>query len=161
MNKYILTDAQPEYNADSDALAKVITMRLGLLPRKKGATDYMHKILLELYERTKKATREKNPELSVMTVEEMASFAGITKQTMYEYVDRWLQVEFISKVSYIGSEKKVIKGYKLNGTTLEDAFLKSKIIILKNLDETQRYIQEIQKQLKNEKIKATMLNQPI
>lgn len=156
MNKIILTDAEPEYNADSDALAKIVTMRLGLLPRKKGSTDYMHKILLELYERTKKATREKNPELAVMTVEEMAAFASITKQTMYEYVDRWLQLEFISKVSYIGSDKKVVKGYKLSGNTLEDAFQKARIIVMKNLDATQNYIQELQKLLKNEKIKASM-----
>lgn len=156
MNKILLTDAEPEYNANSDALAKIITMRLGLLPRKKGSTDHMHKIMLELYERSKKAAREKNPELAVMTVEEMAAFAGITKQTMYEYVDRWLQLEFISKVSYIGSDKKVVKGYKLTGSTLEDAFQKARIVVMKNLDTTQHYILELQKLLKNEKIKASM-----
>jgi DNA-binding transcriptional regulator GbsR (MarR family) len=87
-----------------------------------------------------------------MTVEEMAMHAGISRQTMYDYIKRWLDMDFISKTSYIGAEQKVIIGYKLNGPTLESAFDKSKTKILNNVDITAKYIGELQRILKNEKI---------
>jgi hypothetical protein len=155
MKKIILGDVEPDYNCDSNSLARIITSRLGLIPRKEGSTDALHKILLELYERTKIATRDKKPEAAIMTVEEMASFAGITKQTMYEHLEKWLNLDFLVKISYISGEK-IVKGYRLNGTTLEEAFTKAKVIIGKNLDLTQKYIQDLQKMLKNEKISATI-----
>jgi hypothetical protein len=157
MRKIVLQDTEPEFNADSDALAKVVASRLGLLPRKRGSTDVMHKLLLELYERQKVATREKVPEKAVMSVEEMAGFSGITKQTMYEYLERWLVIEFIHKVTFLSNGKKVI-GYKINGTTLEDAFKKTQVVVVNNLRETETYISELQKLLKNEKIRASMKN---
>jgi hypothetical protein len=43
-------------------------------------------------------------------------------------------------------------GYKLNGNTLEQAFEKTKAKINNNLQFTQKYILELQKTLKNEKI---------
>ena len=110
MRKFILTDAEPPFNSDSDTVAKIVTSRLGLLPRKLGATDAMHLLLLELYERTKLATRDKNAELAVMTVEQMAAFAKITKQTMYEYLERWNDLEFIVRVSFFDAQKKKIVG---------------------------------------------------
>jgi hypothetical protein len=155
MKKIVLQDTEPEFNADSDALAKVVASRLGLLPRKRGSTDVMHKLFLELYERQKIATREKIPEKAVMSVEDMASFSGITKQTMYEYLERWLVIDFIHKVTFLSNGKKVI-GYKINGTTLEDAFKKTQAVVTNNLRETEKYIQELQKLLKNEKIRASM-----
>jgi len=155
MRKIILTDTEPEFNADSDALAKVVASRLGLLPRKKGSTDIMHKLLLELYERQKIATREKILEKAVMSVEDMAGFSGITKQTMYEYLERWLAIDFIHKVTFIAHGKKVV-GYKINGTTLEEAFRKTQAIVQNNLADTEKYISELQKLLKNEKIRASM-----
>lgn len=158
MKKIIITDAEPEFNANSDALAKVIVSRLGLLPRKRGSNDSMHKIMLELYERSKNATRVKNPKLAVMSVEKMADFAGITKQTMYDYLGRWLDIDFIYKVSYIDDRGKKIVGYKLNGNNLEEAFKKSSSIILKNLNQTEKYVSELQKLIKNEKIRESALN---
>lgn len=159
MKNIILNNTESEFNPSSDSLAKVIVSRLGLLPRKKGSTDSMHKIMLELYEKTKQANREKKPEAAVMTVEEMAAFAGITKQTMYEYLERWLTIEFIVRITYMatvdGKPKKVV-GYKLNGTTIEDAFSKVQNVINKNLNQTQNYISELQRMIKNEKIKEKM-----
>ncbi len=156
MNKIILTDLEPGINPDSDELANVVVTRLGLMPRKKGSTEKMNLVLVELYERAKKAYRDKNPTIAVMTVEEMASLAGITRQTMYDYLKRWLVLDFITKTSFIGLRNKVIVGYKLNGNTLENAFDKAKSKITTNLDFTLKYIQELQKIVKNEKISQGM-----
>jgi len=113
-------------------------------------------VLVELYERTKKANREKRPTDAVMTVEEMALLAGITRQTMYDYLRRWLAIDFIGKTSFIGLDSKVIVGYKLNGSTLENALDKARSRINANLDYTLKYIQELQKTVKNEKISQGM-----
>ncbi len=86
-----------------------------------------------------------------MTVEEMGLFAGITRQTMYDYLRRWLSLNLISKTSYI-KDSKVIIGYKLNGNTLENAFEKAHQTIQNNLVLTQNLIKELQKKIKNEKI---------
>lgn len=155
MQKIVLTDASPGMNADSDELAKVLIARTGLTPRKKGSTEKMHLVLIRLYERAKTANQQKRPEEAVMTVEEMALFAGITRQTMYEYLSRWLDINLISKTSYI-KDNKVIIGYKLNGTTLENAFLRVKEQVSSNLEQTQELIKEFQRILKNEKIKTRM-----
>jgi hypothetical protein len=138
-------------NPSSDELANIVLSRIGLMPRKKGSTDKMHKTLVEMYERAKQANRKKQPELAVMTVEEMGLFAGITRQTMYDYLSRWLDLKLITKTSYI-KDNKVIIGYKLNGSTLENAFEKTSLAIQSNLDLTKKYIQELQKLVKNEKI---------
>ena len=84
--KIILTNIEPDINANSEEQAVVLIQRLGLMPRKKGSTERMHKVLIELYERAKDAARHKNPTKSIMTVEDMAYFAGITRQTMYDYL---------------------------------------------------------------------------
>jgi len=151
MTKIVLTNKETGLNPTSEELAKIILARIGLEPRKRGSTENMHKVFLELYERMKMANREKKPELAVMTVEEMGVFAGITRQTMYDYLKRWLALNIISKTSYI-KEGKVIIGYKLNGATLESAFEKSVLNIQNNLETTKKYIQELQRVLKNEKI---------
>ncbi len=156
MNKIILTDMEPGINPNSDELANIVVTRLGLMPRKKGSTEKMNKVLVELYERAKKAYREKKPTEAVITVEEMALIAGITRQTMYDYLKRWLTIDFLTKTSFIGSENKVIVGYKLSGNTLENAFEKAKARISTNLDFTLKYIQELQKTVKNEKISIGM-----
>ncbi len=156
MNKIILTDIEPGINPSSDELANVVVTRLGLMPRKKGSTEKMNMVLVELYERAKKAYREKKPTEAVMTVEEMALLAGITRQTMYDYLKRWLAIDFIAKTSFIGRENKVVVGYKLNGNTLENAFEKAKAKINSNLDFTLKYILELQKTVKNEKISHGM-----
>lgn len=89
-----------------------------------------------------------------MTVEEMGYFAGITRQTMYDYLRRWLDLNLIVKTSYI-KDNKVIIGYKLNGNTLEQAFERAFVQVKNNMDTTLKYAQELQKLVKNEKISET------
>ncbi|MFO8016207.1 MAG: hypothetical protein R6U32_03825 [Candidatus Woesearchaeota archaeon] len=151
-NKIILTDAETGLSPDAEELSKVILARTGLMPRKKGSTDKMHNLLLELYERSKQAYRKKRPELAVMTVEDMGDFAGISRQTMYDYLGRWTALNLIVKTSYI-SQGAVVIGYRLNGNTLEKAFEKCISTIQQNLDNTQKLIKELQRSVKNEKIK--------
>ena len=155
--KIVLNGIEPSINPDSDELANVVLSRIGLLPRKKGATDKMHRTLLEMYERAKQSYRVKKPELSVMTVEEMGMHAGITRQTMYDYLRRWTEINLIVKTSYI-YDGKVVVGYKLNGNTIEQAFEKAMSTIKMNMDATQRYIRELQRLVKNEKIAETQAN---
>ncbi len=150
--KIVLIDATPaSVTPDAKELANVIISRIGLTPRKKGSTENMYKTLIEIYERTKKANQEKRPEAAVMTVDEMGAFAGITRQTMYEYLDRWLALDLIVKTSYI-YEGKVVIGYKLNGNTLETAFERVLLKIKNHMEMTQKYIKELQKTIKNEKL---------
>jgi len=154
--KIILQDKEPEIGANAEQIAECIIARIGLLPRKRGSTTSMHRTFIEFYERSKKATATKDPKEAVMTVEEMAIYARISRQTMYEYLQRWLELGMIQKVTYLDSANKAIIGYKLTGNSLEDSFLKARAQITKNLDKTQKYIQDLQKALKNEKISAKM-----
>ena len=152
MDKLILTDHEPSLGANSEELANIIINRIGVMPRKKGSTERMNRVLLELYENSKASNREKNPKLAVMTVEEMSMHAGITRQTMYDYLKRWLSLDIIAKTSYIDEANKAVIGYKLNGSTLENAFEKAKTRINNNLGLTTQYIIELQKLIKNEKL---------
>lgn len=152
MEKIVLTDHEPAPGANSDELSNIIINRIGLIPRKKGSTEKMNLVLVELYERAKTSYREKKPSEALMTVEEMAAFAGITRQTMYEYLRRWQNLNLITKTSYIGKDDKVVIGYRLNGYTLESAFEKAKIRVANNMDMTLKIVAELQKSLKNEKI---------
>ena len=153
---YHLTNIEPSsMNPDSKELAELLIQRMGLSPRKKGSTDSMYKVLIELYERMKLSAKEKKPELAVLTVEEMGNFAQITRQTMYEYLKRWLDLDLIAKATYI-YEGKVIVGYKLNGVTLENAFEKATVKVKNNLEQTIRYVKELQNVIKKEKISETM-----
>lgn len=153
--KIILRNEEPSIDASSDEMATVVINRLGLMPRKKGSTEHMNKVLVELYERAKRAAREKKPTLALMTVGEMGHFAGITRQTMYDYLRRWIELDLIVKTSYIAQNEKVIIGYKLNGNTLENAFEKARTRINNNLDLTLKIIRELQKTIKNEKIRKS------
>ena len=103
----------------------------------------------------KKANQNKKPEEAVMTVEEMGAFAGITRQTMYDYLKRWTHLDLIVKTSYI-YEGKVVIGYKLNGLTLENAFEKAFVKIKNHMEATQKYVRELQKTIKNEKLSHKM-----
>jgi len=155
MDKIILTNIEPGINPDSHDLANSVIYRLGLMPRKKGSTERMNKILIELYEKAKIANREKRHTEAVMSVEEMALHAGITRQTMYDYLKRWLLLDLINKTSYVDDHGKVIIGYKLNGATLESAFDKARARINNHLDLTYKFVKELQRVIKNEKIKKT------
>jgi hypothetical protein len=158
--KIILTSIEPDISANSSEIAAVLIQRLGLMPRKKGSTKDMNKVLIELYERAKDASRHKNPTKAIMGVEDMAYFAGITRQTMYDYLKRWLDLDLIIKTSYIDVNHKVVIGYKLNGNTLEQGFEKARARINNNLDFTLKYIRELQKTLKNEKISQAQQKKP-
>ena len=149
--KIVLQNHEPSMNPTSEELAKIVMSRMGLEPRKSGSTDKMFRTLMELYERSKQANRNKQPESAVMTVEEMGYYAGITRQTMYDYLRRWLDLNMIIKTSYIVNNKVVI-GYKLNGTTLEASFEKAHQQINNNMELTLKYVQELQRRIKNEKI---------
>lgn len=153
---YYLTNTEPSsVNPDSKELANIIISRMGLSPRKLGSTEQMYRVLVELYEKMKLSAKEKKPELAVLTVEEMGNVAGITRQTMYEYIKRWIDLELIVKTTYI-YENKVIVGYKLNGATLEAAFEKAVVRIKNNLDQTLKLVRELQNTIKKEKISETM-----
>ncbi len=152
--KIQLTNAEADMNPSSEELAGVLIERLGLMPRKKGSTEKMNKVLVEFYERAKNASRTKDPTRSIMTVEEMGYHAGITRQTMYDYLKRWLELDLIIKTSFIDQHNNVVIGYRLNGNTLEQAFEKSRMRISNNLDTTMKYMRELQKVIKNEKISA-------
>jgi len=160
MDKIILTDHEPSLGTNSSELANIIINRIGVMPRKKGSTDRMPRVLMELYEKLKASNREKNPKLAVMTVEEMSMHAGITRQTMYDYLKRWLTIEMITKTSYIDEQNKAVIGYKLSGNTLEQAFEKTKVRINNNLNLTSQYIVELQKLIKNEKISQKQRREP-
>ena len=151
--KFILAHTEVGMHPTADDYARAITARLGLLPRKKGATEKMANILMQLYERTKQAQKLKKPELAVVTVEELGAFAGISRQTMYEYLGRWIDLNLIAKTSYIHNSQVVV-GYKLNGNTLEGAYEKAQVAVINHLELTGKYVKELQKTIKNEKISA-------
>ena len=150
--RFILEPTEPSISPTSSELADVVIQRLGLMPRKKGSTEKMHCVLIELYERSKVAAKEKNQTKAIMTVEDMGNYAAITRQTMYDYIKRWIHLDLIMKTSYIGLDGKAVIGYKLNGATLEAAFGKASTRITNHLALTKKYITELQKVLKNEKI---------
>ena len=64
-------------------------------------------------------------------------------------------LNLIIKTSYVDRDNKVVIGYKLNGNTLESGFEKVRTKINNNLEFTLKYVKELQKVLKNEKIRKT------
>lgn len=127
---------------------------LDYLHEKKDAKAKFHTLILELYERKKQANREKRPETAVMPVEEMGLFSGIKRQTMYDYLKRWLNLQILKKTSFV-SNGKVIIGYELNGNNMEGAFRKAEYVIKNNIEQSFKLIEELQNEIKKEKIKAT------
>ena len=153
--KIQLDKAEAMSDASPEELAKVLLARFGLVPRKKDGTAKFHSLLLELYERKKQANREKKPESAVMPVEEMGIFAGIKRQTMYDYLHRWLDLGLLKKTSFV-SEGKVIIGYELNGTSIESAFRKAETAIRNHLDDSFKILERLQSQVKKEKISQAL-----
>lgn len=151
--KIQLEQKEAPEQAVPDDIAKTLLARFGLVPRKKDGNAQMHKLLLELSERKKAANREKKPELAVMPVEDMGTFAGIKRQTMYEYLHRWLDLNILKKTSFV-SNGKVVIGYELNGTNLEGAFRKAESTIKTHLDDSFKLIELLQNEIKKEKLRA-------
>ncbi|MBI2564484.1 hypothetical protein HYV79_00650 [Candidatus Woesearchaeota archaeon] len=141
-------------NKDSEEVAKVLLARFGLLPRKKDGAAKMHKLLLELYERKKQSNKERKPEIAVMPVEDMGFFAGIKRQTMYEYLHRWLDLQILKKTSFV-SNGKVVIGYELNGQNIEGAFRKAESAIKNHLEDSFRLIETLQNEIKKEKLRRS------
>ncbi|MEM2115818.1 MAG: hypothetical protein QXD62_04100 [Candidatus Woesearchaeota archaeon] len=158
VKKFVFFDVEEMLNSNSEELAKIICYRLGIVPRKNKSNAGMHKVLIELYERKKLANQQKKPELAIMTVEEMALFAGIKRQTMYEYLQRLIIINLIKKSSYV-SQGNVIRGYMLNGNTLEDALNKVRETMDYFFEKTKKIILEFQRVQKNEKISSSLKNQ--
>lgn len=142
-----------------EELSKTLMARFGLVPRKKDGNAQMHKLLLELYERKKSANRDKKPELAVVPVEEMASFAGIKRQTMYEYLHRWLDLQILKKTSFV-SDGKVVIGYELNGINVEGAFRKAETTIKNHLEQSFKIIENLQNEIKKEKLRSDPQDRP-
>lgn len=155
-DKLVLSTKQAEVGMSAEELAHVIVERLGLVPRKKNATEHTYKLLLELYERQKQSVQMKDPALAIMTVEEMAMYTKISRQTMYEYLGRWLHTGMLQKVSFLDDKRKLVVGYRLCGSTLEDAFGHMRTLLHKHVELTGQYIVDLQKRIKNEKISASM-----
>lgn len=151
--EFKLGHAEPVGNT-SEELSKVLLARFGLLPRKKDGSAQLHKLLLELYERKKQANREKRPEASVMPVEDMALYADIKRQTMYDHLNRWLDLNVLKKTSFVSGGKVVI-GYELNGTNLEGAFRKAEATLKAHLDASFRILDTLQNEIKKEKLRST------
>ena len=151
--EFLLGNAEP-INQEVEELAKVLVARFGLSPRKKDGNAQLHKLLLQLYEKKKEANREKKPELAVVPVEEMALYAGIKRQTMYDYLRRWLDLQILKKTSFVAGGKVVI-GYELNGTNLEGAFRKAEATLKAHVDSSFRLIEQLQNEIKKEKLRST------
>lgn len=150
--KIELVYMNPGQGADPEELSKVILARFGLLPRKKDAKAGFHNLLIELYERKKKANHEKKPDLSIMTVEEMGAISGIKRQTMYDYLRRWTSTQILKKTSIINNGA-VTTGYELNGTNLEASFKKAEAIIHEHVNKSIDIVKELQNEIKKEKLR--------
>jgi len=142
----------PGEKASSDELSKVVLARFGLIPRKKDAKAGFHTLLLQLYERKKKANNEKKPEVAVMTVEEMGAVSGIKRQTMYDYLRRWTSLQVLKKTTLV-NQGVVITGYELNGINLENAFRKAEAIIQEHVNKSIEIVKELQNEVKKEKLR--------
>lgn len=145
-------------DAETDEMARILLARFGLLPRKKDGAAKMHSLLLELYERKKQANKDKRPESAVMPVEEMGAFAGIKRQTMYDYLHRWLILGILRKTSFV-ADGKVVIGYELNGNNLEGAFRKAESTIKNHLEDSFKLLGELQNKIKKDKI-TSAINAP-
>ena len=95
---------------------------------------------------------EMKPEQAVMTVEEMGMFAGIKRQTMYDYLNRWLMLQILKKTSF-AKDKTIVMGYELNGSNLENAFKKAEIVVKGHVEQSLDLVKDLQNEIKKEKLK--------
>src|SRR3989344_2256913 len=152
-HKFELEHIEPLPDSSTEEICRIILARFGLLPRKSDGIAKMHNLLIELSERKKEANRDKRPEAAVLPVEEMALHAGIKRQTMYDYLGRWLKFNVLKKTSFVANGKVVI-GYELNGTNLESAFRKAEMVIRNHNEESIEIIKRLQNEIKREKLKG-------
>ena len=144
--------SKPLDNANSRELTRCILDRFGLLPRKSGAKIHVENLVMELYERKKRAYKDKNQDAAIMTVEEMATFSNISRQTMYDYLYRFLSLNILKKTSFI-SQNKLVVGYELSGNNLETSFSKAIELINEQLSTSMDIIKDLQNEIKKEKLR--------
>lgn len=155
--KIILQNEHLPRDADSKLIASILLSRIGLLPRKSGSTKEMHSVLIELYERSKLSNKLSQPQLALMSVEEMAKYANISRQTFYEYLGRWVELNLIQKQNYVVMSdigKRIYNGYRLNGANLLAAVEKVNDTIQNNMNETIRITKLLQNEIKKEKLRS-------
>src|SRR3989338_5438807 len=146
---------KPLENADHKKLTRCILSRFGLLPRKQGAKIRIEALILELYERKKQAYKNKLPDEAVMTVEAMATYAQVSRQTMYDYLYRLLQLNILKKTSFM-KQHELITGYELSGHNLETSFTKAITLIHEELGTSLELIKSLQNEIKKEKLRFAM-----
>ena len=73
---------------------------------------------------------------------------------MYEYLNRFLDLDLVKKISFV-SQGKVVIGYEMNGTNLEGAFRKAEVRVRNHIEQSFNIIEQIQKEVKKEKIIAS------
>ena len=150
--KIQLEHAEALPDANVEELSRTLLARFGLLPRNKDGSAAMHKLLLELYERKKAANRDRKPEAAVIPVDMMGNIAGIKRQTMYEYLHRWLDLSILKKTSFV-ADGKVVIGYELNGANLEGAFRKAETAVRNHLEASLKIVDTLQNEVKKDKIR--------
>jgi len=150
--RFELRKLNPGPTPSKEELATVILGRIGLLPKKNDAKAGFHKLLLELYERKKQSIKENRPEISLFTIEEMASVSGIKRQTFYDYLNRWLSLGIIKKATYIKDNGR-IRGYELSGNNIESAFKKVRNTIDDHMESTREIISTLQSEIKKDKLR--------
>lgn len=155
--KFVLEGNEALPDASTEELARVLLARFGLLPRKADGSAKMHTLLLQLYERKKEALRDRKPERAVLPVEEMGAFAGIARQTMYEYLHRWLELGILKKTSFV-AEGSVVIGYELNGANLEAAFRKAETVLQNHVESSFKLIERLQNDIKRDKLRHSDAN---
>ena len=158
-HKFELEHIEPLPDADTEEISRIVLARFGLLPRKSDGIAKMHNLLLELSERKKQSNREKKPEAAVLPVEEMALHAGIKRQTMYDYLSRWIKLNVLKKTSFV-SNGKVVIGYELNGANLESAFRKAEMSIRNHCEESIELVKKLQNEVKRDKLRGDAENVP-
>jgi hypothetical protein len=144
--------SKPLDNAEPRELTRCILDRFGLLPRKSGAKIRIEDLILEMYEKKKQAYKDKNPNIAIMTVEEMAAFANVSRQTMYDYLYRFLQLSILKKTSFI-KDNKLTVGYELSSNNLETSFSKAIETINEELSTSLEIIKKLQNEIKKEKLR--------
>lgn len=155
--KIILQNDTIPQDASSELIATILLSRIGLLPRKSGSTKDMHSVILQLYERSKLSNKLSQPQMALMSVEEMAKYANVSRQTFYEYLSRWVELNLIQKQNYVvmsPTGKRIYNGYRLNGNNLLAAVEKVNETIQNNMNETIRITKLLQNEIKKEKLRS-------
>lgn len=146
---------------DSEELSQILLSRLGLQPRKTKSFEGLHRLLLVLYQKAKDDPNN----FGLMDVAQMLSYINIgeskiDRSTLYDYINRWLEVGIIKKDRIVETDsltgKRVSRsGYRLNGKSLVEAVSRVNEEILKISRQSYELAELITRQIKNRKISET------